>query len=36
MLALLADSDVLFVVRLGFGTGYVAHSVFIPAIFKFV
>ena len=28
MLALLADSDVLFVIRLCFGTGYVTHSVF--------
>ena len=26
MLALLADGDVFFVVRLGFGTGYVAHG----------
>lgn len=33
MLALLADSDVLFVIRLGFGTGYVAHSVILPAVF---
>jgi hypothetical protein len=30
MLALLADSDVLFVIRLGFGTGYVTHGMIYP------
>jgi hypothetical protein len=32
MLTLLADGDVLFVIRFSFGTGNVAHGVFLPAI----
>jgi hypothetical protein len=32
MLTLLADGDVLFVIRLGFWTGNVAHGVFFPQL----
>jgi hypothetical protein len=30
MLTLLADSDVFFVIRLGFGTGNVTHGIIYP------
>jgi hypothetical protein len=36
MLTLLADGDVLFVIRLGFGTGNVAHGIYLPAIHNFL
>jgi hypothetical protein len=35
MLTLLADGDVLFVIRLGFWTGNVAHGIYLPAIPNF-
>ena len=34
MLTLLADCDVLFVIRLGFGTGNVAHGIHLSVIIK--
>jgi hypothetical protein len=35
MLTLLADGDVLLVIRLGFWTGNVAHGIYLPAIHNF-
>ena len=36
MLTLLTDSNVLFVIRLGFWTGKVAHGIYLPAIRNFI
>ena len=36
MLTLLADGDVLLVIRLGFWTGNVAHGIYLPVIRNFI
>ena len=36
MLTLLADGNVLFVIRLGFWTGNVAHGIYLPSIRNFI